>query len=222
VDYKQSVSKILQKIHLEEQEGQKLPQEPLEKIIITKVKTQYIDNAKSMGIDIKGYYHEISNYFIRHVLKNHGNERKESGRGNLPVKDDDFLQIPVIIESPDYIIYGAKRNNEKRIIYIKHIEDGTIFYFEEILTGKNNKTLRGNTMYKSKKILNEAGIIANISINRKTDISKIKITGMDGRQIHQYSQSRLTKRQLLPFSVPVSEHTRYLKYAAFFPYCQVP
>ena len=180
MDYIQSVSKILQKIHLEEQEGQKLPQEPLEKIIITKVKTQYIDNAKSIGIDIKGYYHEISNYFIRHVLKNHGNERKETGRGNLPVKDEDFMQIPVIIESPDYIIFGAKRNNENRIIYIKHIEDGTILYFEEILTGKNNKTLRGNTMYKTKRILNETGIIANINMNGKTDISKIKITGMDG------------------------------------------
>jgi len=180
MDYTQSVIKILQKIHLEEQEGKKTPQEPLEKIIITKVKTQYVDNAKNMGIDIKGYYHEISNYFIHHVLKNHGNERKETSRGNLPVKDEDFMQIPVIIHHPDYVIFGARRNNKERIIYVKYIDVGTVFYFEEILTGKNNKTLRGNTMYKTKKILNEAGIIANINMNKRTDISKIKITGMDG------------------------------------------
>ena len=180
MDYTQSVTKILQKIHLEEQQGIKPPQEPLEKITITKVKAQNVENAKSMGIDIDGYNHEISNYFIRHVLKSHGDEKKETSRGNLPVKDEDFMQIPVIIEHPDYVIFGARRNNENRIIYIKQIEAGTIFYFEEILTGKNNKTLRGNTLYKTKKILNEAGVIANITMNRKTDISKIKITGMDG------------------------------------------
>jgi hypothetical protein len=37
-------------------------------------------------------------------------------------------------------------------------------------------------MYKTKKVLDKQGIIANISMNRKTDLSKIKITGMDGSQ----------------------------------------
>jgi len=37
-------------------------------------------------------------------------------------------------------------------------------------------------MYKTKKKLNQKGIIANITMNRKTDVSGIKITGMDGGQ----------------------------------------
>jgi len=37
-------------------------------------------------------------------------------------------------------------------------------------------------MYKSRKKLNKAGIIANIGMNGKTDTAKIKITGMDGGQ----------------------------------------
>lgn len=35
-------------------------------------------------------------------------------------------------------------------------------------------------MYKTKKVLNKEGVIANIGMNGKTDLSKIKITGMDG------------------------------------------
>ena len=182
MDYEQFVEKILQIIHLENQEGKKHPQQSLEKIKIGKVKSWIIEKAKDMGIDIEGYYHEISNYFIRHVLKSHGDEKKEIGRGNLPISDNDFMQIPVILEHPDFVIIGAKRNSQDRIIYVKYMEDGTMFYFEEILTGKSNKTLRGNTMYKSRKKLNEGGIIANIGINGKTDTTKIKLTGMDGSQ----------------------------------------
>ena len=182
MDYVQFVEKILQRIRLEDQEGEKRPQQALEKVKIGKVKTWIIEQAKDMGIDIEGYYHEVSNYFIRHVLKNHGDEKKEMSRGNLPINDRDFMQIPVILEYPDFVIVGAKRNNKDRIIYIKYMENGTMFYFEEILTGKNNKTLRANTMYKSRKKLNKAGIIANIGMNKKTDTAKIKITGMDGGQ----------------------------------------
>jgi len=182
VDFVQSVEKILQKIHLEDQEGKKRPQQSLKKVKIGKVKTWITEKAKDMGIDIEGYYHEVSNYFIRHVLKSHGDEKKEIVRGNLPINNRDFMQIPVILEYPDFIIVGAKRNNKDRIIYIKYMENGTMFYFEEILTGKSNKTLRGNTMYKSRKKLDEAGIIANIGMNGKTDTAKIKITGMNGSQ----------------------------------------
>jgi hypothetical protein len=139
-----------------------------------------VENAKDVGINIDGYEHEISNYFIRHVIKNHGNAKKEESRGNLPIRDDDFQRIQAIIKKPTYIIFGAKRNNENRIIYAKSLKDGTMLYFEEILAGKGNKSLRGNTMYKTKKILNKEGVIANIRMNGKTDLSKIKITGMDG------------------------------------------
>jgi hypothetical protein len=179
-DYLKSVKKIVQKIRAEEQRGLKRPQEPLEKVSIGKVEYWIVQNVKDMGINIEGYEHEISNYFIRHVLKSHGDEKKESSRGNLPIEDEDFEEIPTIIEHPDFTIFGAKRNNEDRIIYIKNMKNGAMLYFEEILTGKNNQSLRGNTMYKTKKILDKQGIIANIGINGKTDMSKIKITGMDG------------------------------------------
>jgi hypothetical protein len=181
--YSDSVKSIVEKIHREEKAGIKKPQEPLVKISIGKVDDWLIKKADDQGVDIHGYVHEISNYFIRHVIRNHGDEKREIARGNLPVTDDDFQRIPAIIEHPDYIIIGAKRNNEERIIYVKSDEkeeNGTTLYFEEILRGSTNRSLRGNTMYKTKKTLNQGQVLANIKINGKTDLSDIKIASMDG------------------------------------------
>jgi hypothetical protein len=178
--YLDSVKKIIARVHHEDKAGISRHQEPLEKIAIGKVDRWTADNAKKVGVNIEGYEHEISNYFIRHVLKNHGNEKTETKRGNLPITGEDFEKIPDIIEHPDYAIFGAKRNNGERIIYIKKAKNGTILYFEEILTGKVNKSLRGNTLYKTKKTLDKDGMIANIRINGKTDLSKIIIASMDG------------------------------------------
>jgi hypothetical protein len=179
-NYLQSVKNIVHKIHTDEQDGMKRPQEPLEKVKIGKVEPWVVRNASEVGLNIEGYEHEISNYFVRHVLRNHGDEKKEAARGNLPIRDDDFDRIPSIIKTPDYAIFGAQRNKEDRIIYAKNLEVGTMLYFEEILTGKSNKSLRGRTMYKTKKTLNMDGILANIRMNRKTDLSEIKIASMDG------------------------------------------
>jgi hypothetical protein len=182
INYYSSVKNIVQRICLERQNGIKKPQETLEKIRIDKVDSWIIKKAKESGLSIDGYEHEISYYFIRHVLEKHGDEKKESSRGNLAITSGDLEQIPIIIKKPDYVIFGAKRYKQDRIIYVKMLENGTLLYFEEILCGKTNKSLRGNTMYKTKKTLGIDGVIANIGMNRKTDLSKIKITGMDGGQ----------------------------------------
>jgi hypothetical protein len=175
-DYINSVRRIITKIHAEVHRSQ----EPLEKITIKRAGPWMIETARTVGIDIEGYEHEISNYFIHHVIRNHENEKKEASRGNVPIKDEDFEQIPEIIEHPDFVIFGAKRNNEDRIIYVKHIENGTMLYFEEILRGKSNRSLRGRTLYKTKKNLDESEALIHISMNRKTDVSKTKIADMDG------------------------------------------
>jgi hypothetical protein len=181
-EYNDSVNRIFQQVWTEEQTGMKKPQEPLEKVKIGRVDPWIVESAKEVGLDVEGYEHEISNYFIRHVMKNHGNAKKEASRGNLPIQEQDFEHIPVLIEHPTYTIFGAKRNNEDRIIYIQAQANGTMLYFEEVLTGKSNRSLRGNTMYKMKAILEKDEIIAHLTINGKTDVSGIKITGMDGGQ----------------------------------------
>jgi hypothetical protein len=160
-DYIESVRNIVKKIRMEEQQGTKRPQEPLEKVFIKQVDPWMVKNAKDVSIDIEGYGHEISNYFIRHVIKSHGNEKTELDRGNVPVIDTDFEKIPEIIESPDYVIFGGKRKGIEKIIYVKYAEKKTVLYFEEILTGQKNKSLRGNTLYKSEKITPEQKTFLN-------------------------------------------------------------
>jgi hypothetical protein len=181
-NYSSAVKRIVKKVELENRNGDKHPQEPLEKILIGEAEPWIVQNARAAGLNIEGYKHEISNYFIRHVINTHGDPQKELERGNLPVHESDFEEIPMIIEQPTYIVFGAKRNGEDRIIYAKNQQDGTTIYFEEILTGKSNRSLRGNTMYKTKKILDKDSLIANITMNGKTDIAKAIITGMDGGQ----------------------------------------
>jgi hypothetical protein len=140
-EYINSVRNIIKRIRAEAKEGVGRSQEPLEKIKIKQVDPWMIENAKKAGIDIEGYAHEISNYFIHHVIKNHGKEKTEVIRGNLPITDEDF---------------------------------------EEILRGKSNRSLRGRTMYKTKKNLDKNAVLINISMNRKTNLSNIKIASMDG------------------------------------------
>jgi hypothetical protein len=179
-DYSKSVKNILERIHLEEKQGIKHPQEPLEKIPIKKVDPWIVRNAKDVGIDIDGYIHEISNYFIRHVLKAHGDEKTELDRGNFPIKDTDLEKIPEMIAKPDYVVFGGKRKGIEKIIYVKYAERGTALYFEEILTGEKNKSLRGNTLYKTRKPLDKNGILKNIEGVGKTDMSNAKITSPGG------------------------------------------
>jgi hypothetical protein len=179
-DYLKSVKIILERIHLEKKQGIKRPQEPLEKIPVKKVDSWTVKNARDIGIDIDGYTHEISNYFIRHVLKTHGDEKTELDRGNFPIRDSDLERIPEMIVNPDYVVFGGKRNGIDKIIYVKYAEKGTALYFEEILTGERNRSLRGNTLYKTRKPLDKDGILKNIKGVGRTDLSNAKITSPGG------------------------------------------
>lgn len=105
-NYKETVRSIVKRIRSEEAEDISHPQKPLEKIKIGTASPWIVENAGDVGLNIDGYGHEISNYFIRHVIKNHGNEKREASRGNLPVQDEDFQRIPGIIEKPDYYFRG--------------------------------------------------------------------------------------------------------------------
>jgi transposase len=50
--------------------------------------------------------------------------------------------------TPDCAIIGIKRHEEILIAYSKRFNDGTAFYYEEVLNSKKNKALRSKTLYK--------------------------------------------------------------------------
>jgi len=58
----------------------------LEKISLGKVGKWLASEARKVGLDIEGFEHEITNEFVRHVMKNHGNEKIESARGQIAIR----------------------------------------------------------------------------------------------------------------------------------------
>jgi len=146
-----------------------------EKLLIGKVEKWLVDEAKKVGLDIDGFQHEITNEFAIHVLNRHGNEKGEASKGLIAIKEADFGNIPEIVKNPDYAIIGARRKNEDFVIYAKKMSDGTTLYFEEVLRGRSNRTLRGKTMYKRKDDLDKE-MFLNIVTNRdKTDVSNAQV-----------------------------------------------
>jgi hypothetical protein len=165
--------------HLKKWIAEKGENKPFEKESIGKAAKWLINNAKEVGIDIKGFEHEITNYFINHVLNRHGDPCTEKSLGQIPVKEDDFNSIADIVKNPDYAIIGAKRNGEDVLFYAKRMEDGSTVYLEEILNGKNNKTLRSKTLFRKKDDIDDKNTFLKIASGYgKTDLSKIKTVSL--------------------------------------------
>jgi hypothetical protein len=80
----------------------------LQKIPMGKVEKWLVDEAKKVGLDIDGFEHEITNHFVNHVMKEHGDEKAEATQGQIAIKKEDFEKIPDIVKSPDYVMVGGK------------------------------------------------------------------------------------------------------------------
>jgi hypothetical protein len=145
------------------------------KIPVGKVEKWLVDEAKEVGLDIDGFEHEITNEFVNHVMNNHGDKKIETAIGQIAVKEDDFKKIPEIVKKPDMAIVGAKREDKTMVIYAKEMLDRTTLYFEEVLDGRRNKTLRGKTMFKRKDGIDREKVINIVTNKEKTDISGAKI-----------------------------------------------
>jgi hypothetical protein len=145
------------------------------KTIIGKSEQWLVGAAKVIGLDIDGFCHEITSDFVNHVIKEHGDGNSEKSRGNVPINIADFDKIPNIINTPDIFIVGAKRKGKDRIIYAKNDIAVSTLYFEEILFGKRNKSLRSKTMWKLTGAVTVKRITAILTNNALYDLSGAKI-----------------------------------------------
>ena len=111
-------------------------------------------NSKEAGIiwglineNVKNAKHEISADDVRHMLKQHGDPKKESARGQIAITPKDIKRIPDIIDRYDAIESGSvDRNGRKSIRYIK-TDNGTTTYVEVLV--KKAGVLSGKTMWKT-------------------------------------------------------------------------
>ena len=142
------------------------------KTIIGKPEIWLIEAAAKIGLDYSQLTHEITNEFINHCIKRHGDQKTHGG---ATVTDADFERIPDIVKTPDHAIIGAIRKETLINAYAKIDNGMTCLYFEEVMISRRNKTLRGKTLYKVTRPLSLKEILRNVSGNGKTDISSARI-----------------------------------------------
>jgi hypothetical protein len=135
-----------------------------------------VNAAKEFGLDIEGLEHEITDDFIRHVIKSHGKANSEEPQGQMAVTQDDFSDLSDVLRFPDRVLLGVKNKYGKNMIhYAKKMTNGTILYAENILDSNKNLSLRGQTMLKRRKNINDKILSHFASNNGKNDISNIKL-----------------------------------------------
>ena len=98
------------------------------------------------GIDVSGRKHVLSNYDIRHMLKEHGNPVVESKKGQIAITEKDIKKIPDIISNPTNITSGTDNRLGKTIRYIKKYNDNSTTVVEVVPS--NSKSLIIKTMWK--------------------------------------------------------------------------
>jgi hypothetical protein len=102
-------------------------------------------------IDLTGYSWKLDDSFIKHTLKNHGNERQQRKQRQVAVQPKDFLIVSEIINIPDHIrISPNKSGTGCKMIHLEKKLDNHYHLLVEIRTGK--KELMTKTMYIKKDI----------------------------------------------------------------------
>jgi hypothetical protein len=141
-----------------------------------------IEAAASIGLDFAGLTHEVTNYFVNHGIKRHGDAETEKAQGQLPVTLSDIERIPEIVKTPDCAIVGIKRYGETLVAYSKKFENWTMIYYEEVLDSKKNKALRSKTMFKKMGTVSNETFLKIVTTNAHTNVSGAKtVVGAGGR-----------------------------------------
>jgi hypothetical protein len=141
-----------------------------------------IESAKEAGLDIEGYEHEVTDAFVGHTLKRHGNPAIEHSRGQIAITQADFDKIPEVIKAPDLTLVGGRRGQRNIIAYAKKMSDNTTLYFEEVIEGSKNKALRSMSLFRRIGDIDGKLFENIIAGNGKTDISGAKIIAEPGGQ----------------------------------------
>lgn len=137
------------------------------------VKKWLVTISNRFGLDVEGYKHIVDAQNIRHIFNRHG-EGNEQADNQIPVTDKDIANIPNIVNSPDYLVYGTKTDTGRDGIgYLKTIPDGTTYYVEEIRD--KEKQLAAKTMYKIEGVSSDSLIQATVEPTSETTPSAVRL-----------------------------------------------
>lgn len=114
------------------------------------VNNKTVELAKeTIGLDISGWKHSIDEAGIRHIMKQHGNEKIEANRGQRAVTKYDIEKLPEILDSFDSIEYTGTNELGNETFLIRKKIDGEVFCIQEVR--KRRKKLAVKTMWIRKK-----------------------------------------------------------------------
>lgn len=118
----------------------------VERRVISAVTPRQIEEYRKKGIDnvTERFVHSIDNSSIRHKVKRHGGDN----RTQEPLSKEEWHNILDVIENFDRVDKQKSRSGLDVIVYQKKYDDGTIFYVEEIRTGRESLAL--TTAYKKR------------------------------------------------------------------------
>lgn len=93
-------------------------------------------------LDVAGYSAIVDNYAVRHTLRQHGNAAAERKRGQLPVEQEDFGLLPLILAEPDTLhADGLTRQGRAALVYTKVIGGVGYWLAQELRTGRKQLAL---------------------------------------------------------------------------------
>jgi len=138
------------------------------KITFGKVSARLAAVLKAAGLEVEDFTHDVDADAIRHILKQHGDEKTEAERGQLPISESDLEQIPAVVNDADYVLTGFKnRRGQDLIGYIKQMPNGSVLYIEEVRTGR--KSLSAVSMRKYPATSDYLSIAKTIDPNARSD-----------------------------------------------------
>ena len=101
-----------------------------------------------LGINVDNYNISLKTDDVRKIFKDHGSEKTEISRGQVPITESDFLNIPEIINNPDVISQeGTSQQGKPAIKFEKNINGNNVVV--TYVSDKHNN-LELQTMYKFK------------------------------------------------------------------------
>lgn len=119
-------------------------------IFDSSISRETYDILKSLNMKPNEYKHELSNHWLKHIMRRHG-VGKASWKNEVPVTKEEIKKIWIIVKYSDTTILSDHNSKSwhKVIIYRKEIEGKHYSYLEFIDT--KTKKLTTQTMYINKK-----------------------------------------------------------------------
>lgn len=102
-----------------------------------------IGEARRRGLDISGYVHTMDTDAVRHILKHHGDQKREASRGQVAVTEADLEALPATLNSATDAVFGlVTRNGLPALALISKASDQTAVVVEAVLTREGRLIVR--------------------------------------------------------------------------------